>query len=78
VTIKISRDGGRTWPTGKLVQPGPSAYSDLAVLPDGVVLCLYENGAGKPVVKRKRDWTYTRLTLARFNLEWLQQAASQP
>lgn len=71
VTIHLSRDDGRTWPEQKLLQAGPSAYSDLAVLPDGTVLCLYENG--KPGdTRRNGDWAYARLTLARFNLEWLQ------
>jgi sialidase-1 len=71
VTIKLSRDGGMTWPVKKTLQPGPSAYSDLAVLPDGTVLCFYESGTDKPVVIRKRDWAYANLTLARFNLEWI-------
>ena len=70
-TIKLSRDGGKTWPISKLLQPGPSAYSDLAVLPDGTILCFYENGTDTPKIKRKRDWAYANLTLARFNLEWL-------
>ena len=71
VTIHVSHDDGRTWPVKKLLQAGPSAYSDLAVLPDGTVLCLYENG--KPGdTRRNGNWAYARLTLARFNLEWLQ------
>lgn len=71
VTIHLSEDGGRTWPVAKRLQDGPSAYSDLAVLPDGTVLCFYENGTNQPKVPRKRDWAYANLTLARFNLEWL-------
>jgi sialidase-1 len=71
VTIHLSRDGGRTWPVSRILQSGPGAYSDLAVLPDDTVLCLYESGAETPVIKRKRDWAYATLTLARFNLEWL-------
>lgn len=71
VTVKLSRDGGKTWPIAKLLQPGPSAYSDLAVLPDGTILCFYENGTDSPKIQRKRDWAYANLTLARFNLEWL-------
>ena len=70
LTIHLSRDHGKTWPLSKTLQSGPSAYSDLAVLPDGTVLCFYENGSKKPVIKRKRPWAYARLTLARFNLDW--------
>jgi sialidase-1 len=71
VTIHLSRDDGLTWPVSKTLQSGPSAYSDLAVLPDGTVLCFYESGTDKPAIKRKRDWAYANLTLARFNLEWI-------
>lgn len=71
VTVYLSRDDGRTWPISKTLQPGPSAYSDLAVLPDGTVLCFYESGTDTPKIKRKRDWAYATLTLARFHLEWL-------
>ena len=53
------------------VEPGPSAYSDLAVLPDGTILCFYESGTDMPVKQRKRDWAYANLTLARFNLQWV-------
>jgi sialidase-1 len=41
----------------KTLDAGPSAYSDLAVLPDGTVLCLYEKSSD--------------IVAARFNLEWL-------
>ena len=57
LSIKLSRDDGKTWPINKTLEPGPSAYSDLAVLPDGIVLCLYE--AEKAILA------------ARFNLEWI-------
>ncbi len=64
VSVKLSYDEGATWAVSKTVEPGWSAYSDLAVTPNGIILCFYgraEKGgfAG--------DW----LTLARFNLEWL-------
>jgi sialidase-1 len=73
VSIHLSRDDGRTWPVRKLLQEGPSAYSDLAVLPDGTILCLYENGRpGDP--RRGGDWAYARITLARFSLAWLGEA----
>lgn len=71
VSIHISQDDGNTWPLSKIIQPGPSAYSDIAVLPDGSVLCFYESGIEPPKIKRNRDWAYANLTLARFNLEWI-------
>ncbi len=65
VTVKMSLDDCRTWPVARVLEDGPSGYSDLAVLPDGTVLCLYECG----MVEHMGD---TRaVTLARFNLEWL-------
>jgi sialidase-1 len=55
--IKLSHDDGKTWPINKVIDPGKAAYSDLAVLPDGTVLCLYEAD--------------TSIVCARFNLEWI-------
>ena len=74
LTIKLSRDGGATWPVSRVLEPGPSAYSDLAVLPDGTIVCFYERGrpgALRPG-SRREDWPYARLTLARFNRTWLE------
>ena len=62
LTIRASRDGGKTWPEVRTLQFGPSAYSDLAVLPNGTVACLYETG---------RDSAYETITFARFDLVWL-------
>jgi sialidase-1 len=55
--IKLSQDDGKTWPVNKVLDPGKAAYSDLAVLPDGTVLCLYEAD--------------TNIVCARFNLDWV-------
>lgn len=60
LSLQLSRDNGSTWPIIKTLEAGSSAYSDLAVLPDGNVLCFYEAGE--------------QLKLARFNLQWLTQA----
>jgi len=62
MTVRLSYDECRTWPVAKTVHGGPSAYSCLAVLPDLTIACLYERGTDHP---------YERITLARFNLEWL-------
>jgi hypothetical protein len=76
VTIKLSEDGGRTWPVSKVLQSGPSAYSDLAVLPDGTVLCFYESGDPQAPRKHGRPWAYAFLTLARFHPDWLTSTES--
>lgn len=57
LSIKLSRDDGKTWPINKTLDAGLSAYSDLAVLPDGSVLCLYEAD--------------TSIICARFTLDWI-------
>lgn len=66
LTIHASRDQGRSWPVSKLLESGPSAYSDLAAAPDGTVLCLYERGNSESMYHTR--W----LTLARFNIRWLE------
>jgi sialidase-1 len=64
LSIKLSRDDGKTWPVNQTLDAAPSAYSDLAVLPDGTVLCLYE--------------ARSDIRLARFNLEWLDASMPSP
>lgn len=70
LSIKLSEDDGVTWPINKVLEPGMSAYSDLAVLPDGTILCLYERGRETDAAQKKPT-SYALLTLARFNLNWL-------
>lgn len=67
LTVRLSRDEGRTWVGRKSLEPGFSGYSDLAVGPDGSAWCLYERGStdGKNVYQTKL------LTVARFNEGWL-------
>jgi sialidase-1 len=65
LSLKLSYDEGATWPVNKPLEEGPSAYSDLAVGPDGTIYCLYE----RTKVDGRERTAY--LTLARFNLEWL-------
>jgi fructan beta-fructosidase len=38
------------------VEAGPSAYSDLALLPDGSVLCLYEGGKDIRIARFEKRW----------------------
>jgi sialidase-1 len=64
LSVKASRDEGRTWWINKTIEPGPSTYSDLAVTKVGTILCFYGRGT-------RPGFAGDRLTLARFNLEWL-------
>jgi sialidase-1 len=59
MTVWASLDEGATWPVKRLVDAGPSAYSDLAVLPDGRIALLYELGGEDG------------MRLAVFDLAWL-------
>jgi sialidase-1 len=64
LTVRLSYDECGTWPVSKVLCPGDSAYSDLAVTNVQSILCLYENGL--------YDASHaSSLTLARFNIEWL-------
>jgi sialidase-1 len=48
LTLRASFDEGQTWPIGRVLHSGPAAYSDLAVLANGQIACLYEAGATNP------------------------------
>ena len=63
LTLRLSPDQGRSWPGSRVLEPGAAAYSDLAVTPEGQVLCLYEAGR------------YGCLRLARFDPSWIDSAA---
>jgi sialidase-1 len=69
LTVKLSYDEGKTWPVARVLEPGFSGYSDLAVGPDGTIYCFYERGStdGKDIFATRN------LTVARFNLEWLSE-----
>ncbi len=48
MTVRVSRDHGKTWPVERLVHAGSAAYSNLVPRPDGKVGLLYErDGYGK-------------------------------
>jgi sialidase-1 len=44
MTVRFSKDGGKTWPLSKLLYEGPSAYSNLTQLKNGEIGCLFEAG----------------------------------
>jgi sialidase-1 len=59
LTIRLSDDGGATWPVAKVLQPGHAEYSDLVVFPNGDIGCLYERSG------------YKFITFARFSIDWV-------
>ncbi len=69
MTVRLSRNGGKTWPVERLLWPGPTAYSCLAVLPGGEIACLFEGGLANP---------YERILLARFGPAWLAGEPLEP
>ena len=67
VSIKLSYDEGKTWAASRTLEPGFSGYSDLAVLPDGTILCLYERGS----TDGKNHFRTSLLTVARVTEDWV-------
>ena len=67
LSVQLSYDECRTWPVRRVIEPGNSAYSALAVCPDGTILCAFERG--RPGGTNTNDF----LALARFNLAWLSE-----
>jgi len=65
MTVRVSYDEGKTWAVAKTLEPGWSMYSDIAVSPAGTILCFYGRGGNGS------SFAGPKLTLARFNLEWL-------
>lgn len=59
--VRLSLDEGRTWPHGKLISIGSTAYSCMARLPGGQVGIIYE-----------RD-NYQRISFSAFPVDWLEQ-----
>lgn len=62
MTVRLSRDGARTWERSRVVWEGPSAYSSLAELRGRRIGLLYELGNDRP---------YERIAFTSFNLAWL-------
>jgi len=62
MTVRSSADEGDSWTKQLVLHAGPSAYSDLVVLKDGSIGCLYERGDDHP---------YETITFARFGINAL-------
>ncbi|MFV1964232.1 MAG: exo-alpha-sialidase [Pirellulaceae bacterium] len=61
LTLRISYDGGRSWPVARLLYRKSAAYSCLTRLPDGRIGLLFE-----------RD-RYSRITFVTIDLDWLEK-----
>ena len=67
MTVRASFDDGQTWPSSRVLHAGPSAYSDLAVLGNGQIACLFEAGLTN---------AYESIVLSRFALNSLTKQES--
>jgi len=64
MTVRTSFDETRTWTSGRVIDEGPSAYSDMVKLSDGQVGLLYECGVRSP---------YERIAFVAFSTEFLDE-----
>lgn len=62
LTVRLSYDGGQTWPVARLIHAGPSSYSTVIPLRDGSIGVLYERG---------KSYAAEEITFARFSLGWV-------
>lgn len=61
LTLRLSKDDGRTWPHARCLNEGLAGYSDIAVTKDGKIFCVFENGGSDycdkiSVVQVDRHW----------------------
>lgn len=68
LTVRLSYDEGRSWPDGRVIEPGYAGYSDITVAPDGTMFCFFETGVAGGTASANNTGS---LVLAHFNLEWL-------
>ena len=62
LTVKYSKDEGRTWSPGRTLHHGPAAYSTVIPLRDGTCGVLYEGG---------EQHAAERITFARLTSNWM-------
>jgi sialidase-1 len=70
ITVRLSNDDCETWPVSRVLDPGISGYSDLAVGQVGTIFCVYERGGADGMA-------FQFLTLARFNREWVEAETNE-
>ncbi|MBS4202215.1 exo-alpha-sialidase [Bacillus sp. FJAT-49732] len=64
-TVRLSEDGGKTWPYSKVIEDGYFGYSCLTVLKNGEIGILYER------VIDYSDWNSMDIQFGTFTLDWL-------
>jgi len=62
LTLRLSQDGGRSWPYSRVINKGLAGYSDMAITKDGKILCAFENGT--------RDYC-EKISVAQVTRQWL-------
>lgn len=62
LTVRLSYDEAKTWPVSRVLEEGKAGYSDLAVLENGTIFCMYEEGEAR---------FDENIAVAQFNLEWV-------
>jgi len=67
LTLRLSRDDGRTWPHARVLNEGLAGYSDMAVTKEGKILCVFENGTNDycekiSIVQVDRAWLVAEQT----------------
>ncbi|MBO1911256.1 exo-alpha-sialidase, partial [Microvirga sp. 3-52] len=64
-TVRLSEDGGKTWPYSKVIEEEHFGYSCLTVLENGDIGVLYER------VYDYSDWNNMDIQFGTFTLDWL-------
>ena len=62
LTLRLSKDDGRTWPCSRVLNKELAGYSDMAITKEGKILCLFENG--------KRDYC-EKISIVQVDRQWL-------
>ncbi len=71
LSVAASGDGGLTWGPPKTIYAGEANYSDLARDSRGNIYCVFGRDGGSHNIDADPSKPKARVTVARFNLEWL-------
>ena len=66
ITVRLSPDGGKTWPHARDLPGKLTGYSDVVATPRGVIHCIYESGPG-PAGRTYHE----KVTYVRFPASWV-------